>query len=323
MKYVKNVIRFLERIAWAFDLLVVPLTIVSGCSFRIMKFLGIKKFPINRWIFHNIGFFPVVSHYYEPQFDFRSYSQRIRNVKGVNFNPEGQLGILRSFRYGAELTAKPADKGSVDTYFFNNGSFESGDSECYYSIIRKFKPRKIIEIGSGYSTLIALEAIDLNRREDKGYDCVMTCIEPYEMNWLKAFRVELLSKKVEEVDLGLFETLDEGDILFIDSSHMMRPQGDVLFEIFEILPVLKSGVLIHFHDIFSPLDYPENWLKEEFRMWNEQYLVEAFLWNNDKYRIMLALSYLSIHYVEELCEAFPVYCRNTKRSLASLWLQKA
>lgn len=322
MEYLK---RFLKSIGWiaiGVDLLVAPLTIISGLFFRVMKFIGVKKFPINNSLFHKIGFFPIVNHYYEPQFDFKGYSQKIRHFEGINFNSEAQLTLLHSFEYKVELDALTNVKSDRGGYFFSNGSFESGDAECYYSLIRKFKPKKIIEVGSGYSTLMAVEAIKLNRMEGEANMCTITCIEPYEMQWLSDIEVELLTQKVEDADLGLFEKLEAGDILFIDSSHIIRPEGDVLFEIFEILPRLNPGVLIHFHDIFTPLNYPEKWLKEEFRMWNEQYLLEAFLSYNAKFEVVLVLSYLTIYHKREVCDAFPVYAKDAGKTLGSFWIRR-
>ena len=98
------------------------------------------------------------------------------------------------------------------------------------------------------------------------------------MGWLNDVSgIEVLRQRVEQMDKQLFLELEENDILFIDSSHMIRPQGDVLCEYLEILPTLRPGVLVHIHDIFTPRDYPDEWLIDEVKLWNEQYLLEAFL----------------------------------------------
>jgi len=110
---------------------------------------------------------------------------------------------------------------------------------------------------------------------------------------------------VEDVEPGFFSELEENDILFIDSSHVIRPQGDVLFEYLELLPSLNKGVIVHIHDIFSPRNYPEQWLKDEVRLWNEQYLLEAFLCHNSHWKIIGALNYLHHHYYEELKRVAP------------------
>jgi hypothetical protein len=123
---------------------------------------------------------------------------------------------------------------------------------------------------------MAARGIHQNHRDDPGYTCEHICIEPYEAQWLEKLDVTTIREPVERLDKSLFRSLEKNDILFIDSSHMIRPQGDVLFEYLEILPILQSGVLIHIHDIFTPKDYLEEWLSQEVRFWNEQYLLEAF-----------------------------------------------
>ena len=136
------------------------------------------------------------------------------------------------------------------SFYLKNGAFESGDAEYWYQIIRTIKPARIFEVGSGHSTLMAINAINKNHEEDSTYRCKHVCIEPYEMPWLESSDVSVIRKKVEEVELSFFSQLQEGDILFIDSSHIIRPQGDVLFECLELLPSLNTGVVVHVHDIF-------------------------------------------------------------------------
>ena len=180
-------------------------------------------------------------------------------------------------------------------FYLKNTNFGDGDAEYWYNIIRHFKPKRIIEIGSGYSTLMAQNAINKNR--ESGSVCQHICIEPYEMLWLEQAGPQVIRSKVEDVDQTLFGTLIENDILFIDSSHVIRPQGDVLVEFLELLPRLQRGVIVHVHNIFSPHDYPAEWICERVRLWNEQYLVEAFLTFNNSYKIVGALNFLKhLHY---------------------------
>ncbi len=109
-----------------------------------------------------------------------------------------------------------------------------------------------------------------------------------------------MRQKVKDVDVVFFSALEENDILFIDSSHMIRPEGDVLFEYLELLPTLKPGVLVHVHDIFTSRNYPREWLQDEVRMWNEQYLLEAFLTHNRNWKIIGALNYLRHNHYDNL-----------------------
>ncbi len=214
----------------------------------------------------------------------------------------------------------PLKKTKEAAFFYDNGNFESGDAEYLYNIVRHFHPKRIVEIGSGYSTLMAREAIAQNMREDSAYVCDHTCIEPYEMPWLESVGVKVLRKKVEDIEPSFFDVLQENDILFIDSSHMIRPQGDVLFEYLEILPRLKKGVLIHIHDIFTPRNYPESWIKNVW-LWNEQYLLEAFLSYNDKFEILGALNYLSHHYEKQFADKCPIF-KIKKNRPGSFWLRR-
>ena len=162
-----------------------------------------------------------------------------------------------------------------------------------------------------------LEALKINETDFK-----LSCVEPYEMPWLRTLPVQLFREKVEKIPVSIFQELQEGDILFIDSSHIIRPEGDVLYELFEILPRLKPGVYIHIHDIFTPHHYPERWLREEFRLWNEQYLVEAFLINNSGFEIIGALNYLSTKYNDRLFSKLPIASHAGKPNGSSLWLRK-
>src|SRR5262249_33961193 len=156
------------------------------------------------------------------------------------------------------------------TFHIRNPSFEGGDAEYFYSIIRSKKPARIIEVGSGYSTLLASQAIRANQQEIPGYTCQHVCIEPYESPWLESAGVTVIRRRVEELEQPIWRELGCNDLLFIDSSHVIRPQGDVLFEYLEVLPSLAPGVIVHIHDIFTPRDYPDRWLVDEVRFWNEQ-----------------------------------------------------
>src|SRR5690606_40143407 len=112
----------------------------------------------------------------------------------------------------------------------------------------------------------------------------------YEMPWLENLGIEVVRERAEDLPVSFFSGLSAGDILFIDSSHMIRPQGDVLYEYLELLPTLEEGVIVHIHDIFSPTDYLESWLVNDIKFWNEQYLLEAFLTNNREWKIIGALN---------------------------------
>ncbi|MBL6446876.1 class I SAM-dependent methyltransferase [Fulvivirga sp. 29W222] len=315
---VKYLIRGLKPLSVVIDVIFVPLTILAAAWFRVAKYLELKKLPLTKNILLKLGVFPIVDHYYEPQFDFRNVEvSGIRPLLSLDMNIDEQLKFIDGLHYQQELKNLPLKEQKPNSYYFHNTSFQSGDAELYYAVIRKIQPKKIVEIGSGYSTLLSIEA--LKRNDTK---CELICIEPYEMPWLEQLNVTLIRKKVEEVELHVFEQLQEGDILFIDSSHVVRPKGDVLYEIFSILPVLKKGVLIHFHDIFTPYEYPKEWLVDEFRLWNEQYILEAFLSYNKEFKIVAALNFLKQNYFPTLSKYFPVIAQEPDRVPGSIWLEK-
>ena len=203
----------------------------------------------------------------------------------------------------------------------NNGNFESGDAEYWYQIIRTIKPNGIFEVGSGNSILMAIEALKKNRDEDPSYNCEHVCIEPYEMPWLETVDVSVVRKKVEEVELEFFSQLQKNDILFIDSSHVIRPQGDVVFEYLELLPSLNIGIVVNIHDKFSPKNYLAEWLQDDVRFWNEQYLLEAFLSHNNSWKIIGALNFLHHKHYDELKIAAPFL--SPDREPGSFYLQKS
>lgn len=238
----------------------------------------------------------------------------------MHFDIDRQIESLHQYSYSNELEGIEKEFiSSKGDFFINNPNFGSGDSELYYLMIRNLKPKKIIEIGSGYSTLICLKAAEKNKME--GFPVKIICIEPFEQKWLDECKeIELIRKPVESLALDIFEELDENDILFIDSSHVIRPGNDVLFEYLHILPVLKKGVLIHIHDIFTPLHYRTDWLKDEYRLWNEQYLLEAFLYYNESFEVMVSLNHLAKSAYENVRAILPNLKPDSEPS--SFWIRK-
>ena len=140
------------------------------------------------------------------------------------------------------------------------------------------------------------------------------------MPWLEKTGVSVIRQRIEDIDLTFFKELEEDDVLFIDSSHIIRPQGDVLFEYLELLLTLNRGVIVHVHDIFSPKNYPSLWLQEQVRFWNEQYLLEAFLSHNTDWEIIGALNYLHHNHYEALKVAAPFLTPD--REPGSFYIQK-
>lgn len=304
------------------DIVLSPLTLIFAWFFKLLRESLFRHFPVSRKIFYKIGVYPIRDHYYDPLFHPKHLNRSLRKKRflpGIDFNDEEQLKILDSFHYNQELVSIPREKSSKLEYAYNYGQFRSGDAEFFYNIIRKYKPSRLIEIGSGSSTLLAMKAIKANQNESPDYQCEHICIEPFEASWLEETGAKIIRERVEKLDPSFFQQLGNNDILFIDSSHIIRPQGDVLFEYLEVLPSLNPGVIVHIHDIFSPRDILDEWITEA-RFWNEQYLLEAFLTFNKTFRIIGAVNYLSHEYPEAFKAKCPVFAEEKGREPGSFWI---
>ena len=319
----KRILRWLIPLL---DVLASPAVALSALVLRVVRRVGVARLPLSRRALFSIGVFPILDHYYEPLFTAgpRGLSfDHDRYLPGIRLNDKAQLALLEKFCYNEELLQLPLEKKREGEFYYHNGSFESGDAEYLYNMVRHFKPRRIVEIGAGFSTLLIRKAIDKNRENDSAYSCEHICVEPFENQWLETVNVTVVRKPVESVDKSIFYALEANDILFIDSSHVIRPQGDVLSEYLEILPILKKNVLVHVHDIFTPRDYPERMIVEEVRFWNEQYLLEAFLSGGTTYDVIGAVNYLARQYPESLGRKCPVFSQERSfRQPGSFWIRK-
>ncbi len=264
-------------------------------------------------------------HYYSPVVFPRDIQEPLdapRRLPGLDFNIAGQLELVRKFNYGEELVAIPLEKCDTDSAAYHNHAFESGDAEMLYNMIRHFKPRRVVEIGCGQSTLFALLAENRNRQDDPAHACHHICVEPYEQPWLEKMGVELIRERIEKLDISIVEALEENDILFIDSSHVLRPQGDVVCEYLLLLGLLRPGVIVHVHDIFTPRDYPPEWVLKDRRLWNEQYILEAFLSFNNSFEVLAMVNYLAHEHLGALKNACPILVKEPWREPGSFWFRR-
>ena len=302
------------------DLLLVPFSFIFLPFLKLIRRLGVEYFPLHRMAFQSIGVFPLHHHYYEPQLRYsKQFDAKIKRQIPLDFDIPSQLQSLQSLLHTDEIKKLTAKGISGKTFYLDNGSFGPGDAELYYLLIRNTHPKKIIEIGSGFSTLLAVQAIAKNKEE--GFTTELTCIEPYEKPWLEQLPgVTVIRERVEKMDPSLFHSLQENDIVFIDSSHIIRPENDVLFIYMQLLPSLNRGVRIHIHDIFSPRHYRGDWLTKMYRFWNEQYLLEAFLYNNSAFSILYSLNYLKNDFFTETRHTLMHITPDDEPS--SFWLQK-
>lgn len=244
---------------------------------------------------------------------------------GVDINEKEGLRLLEIFesKFKNEYEAFPMNKTSIPyQYYVNNPMFGSIDAEILHCMIRYFKPGKIIEIGSGYSTFLSAQAILKNQEEEGSYKCDLVAVEPYPNAVLKTGfpgLSELVPKPVQEIPLSMFEGLTEDDILFIDSSHVLRTGGDVQFEYLEILPRLNKGVVVQIHDIRFPEDYPKYRLKQN-RFYTEQYLLQAFLAFNNAFEVLWPGHYMQLKHPDKLDAAFNKH--RQFRGGDSFWMRK-
>lgn len=246
----------------------------------------------DRWGYH---LRPI--HYYEPIPDFRTITsqqlERRREFRSIDFRWDEQLRLLRELADGYRDELQQLDRED-----FRNDYFAGFDAAVYYSLIRYLKPKRVIEIGSGYSTRFANKALTRNAN-----DATLTCIEPHpERLNCRKLNLDLIQKRVEEIDVDFFSQLEANDILFIDSSHTVKFGSDVCYEFLDVLPTLKPGVWVHVHDIFFPHDYPAEWLLKRRLALNEQYLLEAFLSFNREFQIALANHWLMLDHTAAVNE---------------------
>lgn len=178
----------------------------------------------------------------------------------------------------------PPSQGSetkCEKFFWENSQFSFSDAMAYYAFIRAYKPNKILEIGSGFSTLIAIEALDNNRSGS------VTCIEPFPRDFLELLNVEIIKKKIQDTPLDeIIKLLDNGDFLFIDSTHTVKTGSDCLRIYLNLLPSIKKDIFVQVHDIFLPFALPKLWATDLHIYWTEQYLLLALLINNPKIEIL-------------------------------------
>ena len=258
-----------------------------------------ELFPI--WEQH--GFHATPVHFYQPIPDTRELPETLwkqpSNLVGINMNDAMQIDLLRNHftKFREECSNFPAEPPPGQ-----RRPFRGVDALAAYCIVRHFQPRLIIEVGSGFSSLALGQAAAKNKNS------ALICIDPFPSDFLRKGFPGLQSsieKKIQDIDLKFFSQLQSGDILFIDSSHTVKIGGDVNYLFLEVLPRLKPGVIVHVHDIFLPFEYRRDWVLDEFRFWNEQYLLQAFLTFNSEFEVLLANYYLSSHHKEHLQAAFP------------------
>ena len=227
---------------------------------------------------------------------------------------DGAIDFIRTTSFSAE--------GATDHRFYHpNPSYPYGDALILRAMIGRYRPARVIEVGSGFSSACMLDAA-----EDAGIeDFSLTCIDPYPgpvLSLLRpsdAKRVRIVNKPVQEVPVDLFLGLRRGDILFIDSTHVLKTGSDVCHELFAILPRLAVGVIAHFHDCQYPFEYPDGWIFDDNRSWNEIYAVRAFLMYNSHFEILFWNGFFARSRRARIAATFPAFLRQPG---GGLWIER-
>lgn len=241
------------------------------------------------------------------------------SIPGIELNTDHQLKLVESFfNYYDELPFKPAKMKEL-RYYFENEFYSYSDGVLLYSMLREFQPKRVIEIGSGFSSALMLDTSELFL----GNKVEFTFIEPHQkssaflVNENNNKKVTIYERAVQDINLSVFNQLGSGDFLIIDSTHVVKTHSDLIFIFFHILPHLKPGVIIHFHDIFFPFEYPKGWVYEG-RNWNEAYFLRCFLMYNHKFEILLFSDYLH-QVMPEVFDTMPLCKENTG---GNFWMKK-
>jgi predicted O-methyltransferase YrrM len=267
-------------------------------------------------------------HFYSPipdieyieQHKARLFDRSRSNVPGIENHLDDQIALLEAFAdYYPDLPFK-AEKTEGLRYYFDNPFFAYADAIVLYSMLRHYRPRRVIEVGSGFSSAVMLDTSDIFLEGSVAF----TFVEPLPERLLSLMksddraRHEVIVSAIQDVPLERFKALQARDVLFIDSSHVAKAGSDVIHLMTDVLPALREGVMVHFHDVFWPFEYPEEWIRSG-RAWNENYILKAFLQFNPTFRILMFNSYLAAHRGDLIARFLPLSVRNPG---GSLWLLK-
>jgi len=231
---------------------------------------------------------------------------------------EGWFRAIMRHQAGLDFPDQPSPS---HRYYAPNEMYDIGDALVLACTVRHLRPRRIIEVGSGFSSAALLDTLD--RTPELATDCVFVEPNTERLDALlrpaDAQRVEIRCSGVQEVPLTVFDRLEANDILFLDTTHVSKTGSDVNYELFEVLPRLKSGVFIHFHDVFAGFEYPHSWIFEQNRSWNEQYILRAFLMYNEAFDVVYMgdlFARRKLGVIDDLC---PLIKKNHG---GNLWLRK-
>lgn len=270
-------------------------------------------------------------HFYSPIVDVEQvrvrFSQQQPNVapQSIRIDASAMRSLWRDLLPFLKDIPFPDEADPNFRYFFHNPAFGIGDGSILHAMLRLFRPKRLVEVGSGYSSACSIDTIDRYLDIDGDIHVDVSFVEPYPALLRKLLGQDRLSRctvhatGVQETDMSVFKALDWGDILFIDSTHVMKTGSDVCYELFEVLPALKPGVLIHFHDIFWPFEYGSKWIIDDNRSWNEIYGLRSFLMYNEAFEIVFFNDWFARNEPDLILQDYPSMMNNTG---GSIWLRK-
>jgi predicted O-methyltransferase YrrM len=286
-----------------------------------MSFINTIKGKILRIVYKSV--YPN-GHYYSPipntdeiRINEKSIFE-LTKVADVKLYTEEQINFLKSSLALYHKYPFKESPGPHHRYYHGNPFFNATDGLALYFVLNSFQPKRILEVGSGFSSALMLDTSELEFEVKPDF----TFIDPFTERLESLLRPQdrshctIIKSPVQQVPLNEFQKLQSGDLLFIDSSHISKVGSDLNYLLFHVLPVLEDGVIIHFHDICYPFEYPKEWVYNGI-FWNEAYLLRAFLMNNDRYRILLFNHYMGSTHNDWLRANMPLFT-----SGGSLYLRK-
>lgn len=245
-----------------------------------------------------------------------------RDLPGIDLNLEKQESFLTDLAKYAELIPFQSETKGPFRYYFDNKTYAHADGLVLFSMLMHYKPKRVIEVGSGFSSALMLDTNETFLDNSVKF----TFIEPNPGMALEGLlrkgdkdKAEVHTRLVQEVDPSIFSQLEENDILLIDNSHVSKTGSDVNYVMTEILPRLNKGVIIHIHDIFYPFEYPSEWVLDLRLNWNEIYIVHSFLLFNQSFEILFFSDYIQQTYKEKLAKEIPLFLKDRP---GSLWIRK-
>ncbi len=289
-------------------------------------FVNSKEYKLNQEKSVRTIFSP--GHYYSPIVDpstiaeyvEKQYLQEPDDIKGIHFDEDAMVRFWKENAEFIKNTPFSEHDDGKNRYYYDNGMYPYGDAITLRAMIAHFRPKNVIEVGSGFSSACMLDAVDHVGLSD----FTLTCIDP-DADRLRSrlreedhSRVDIIEGLVQDVPVSTFSKLNENDILFIDSTHVLKTASDVHYELFSILPSLKKGVLVHFHDIQYPFEYPRKWLFEDNNSWNEIYALRAFLMYNSAFEVVFWNGLFAHRQRELIHETNPLFLKNPG---GSIWLR--